>query len=301
MSTGNGAITAAEGTVESEDGLPLFWRSWVPAGPAGVLLLAHGLAEHSGRYGHVAAHFAARGWACYAVDQRGHGRSPGPRVHVAHFDLYVADVCALHRLAAARHPGLPVVLVGHSQGGLVALNYAYRYPGSLAGLVLSSPFLAVSPDLAPPRIKRAAAAVLLRIAPSLLLPNPIDVAWLSHDPAVGEAYARDPLVSHKVSPGWFRAVRQAQQEVRSRAGQLPLPALVMAAGGDRLVDPHAVRRWAEQAPAELVELVWWDGLFHELFNETVKETVFARVNSWLEARMAASRPAAAAPRPGPPP
>jgi lysophospholipase len=104
---------------------------------------------------------------------------------------------------------------------------------------------------------------------------------------VGEAYARDPLVSRKVSPGWFRAVRQAQREVTGRAALCPLPALVMAAGGDRLVDPQAVRRWAEQAPPGRAELVWWEGLYHELFHETVKERVFARMESWLERRMGA--------------
>jgi acylglycerol lipase len=285
VSTLHEGITRVEGLVESDDGLRLFWRGWCPAAPRAALLLVHGLAEHSGRYEHVAAHFAERGYASYAVDCRGHGMSPGPRVHVPHFDLYVGDVRALHRLAAARHPGAPIFLVGHSQGGLVALHYAYAHPAGLRGLVLSSPFLDVHPDTAPPRAKRMGARLLARVSPGVLLPNALNVSCLSRDPAVGEAYARDPLVSRKVSPGWFRAVRQAQREVTARAPLLPLPALIMAAGGDRLVDPQVVRRWAEQAPPERTEFVWWEGLYHELFNETVKDEVFARMEAWLERRM----------------
>lgn len=284
MSTAS-AITHVEGTLESDDGLRLFWRAWVPSAPRALLLLVHGLAEHSGRYDHVAAYFAERGYACYAVDYRGHGKSPGPRVHVSHFDLYVGDVRALQRLAMGRHPGLPAFVVGHSQGGLVALHHAFRHASGLRGLVLSSPFLAVHPDSAPPRVKRLGAHVLARLYPPIVLRNPLDVTWLSRDPAVGEAYARDPLVSRKVSPGWFRAVRQAQREILPRAALLPVPALIMAGSGDRLVDPHTIRRWAEQAPADRVEFVWWDGLYHELFNETVKEAVLARVESWLERRL----------------
>jgi acylglycerol lipase len=285
VSTAPPGLSRADGHLASDDGLQLFWRGWIPATPRAVLLFVHGLAEHSGRYEHVATHFADRGHACYAVDYRGHGRSPGRRVHVSHLDLYVSDVRALHRLAAGRHPGRPVFLVGHSQGGLVALHYVFAHPGGLRGLVLSSPFLAVHPDSAPPRVKRLAARLLARVYPSVVLPNLLDVSCLSHDPAVGEAYLRDPLVSRKVSPGWSRAVRQAQREITGRAPLLPLPALIMAGSGDRLVDAHAVRRWAEQAPPERVELVWWDGLYHELFNETAKEEVFARVQGWLERQM----------------
>jgi acylglycerol lipase len=285
VSTAVTGVSRTSGQLESDDGLRLFWQAWIPASPQAVLLIVHGLAEHSGRYEHVAERFAGRGYACYAVDYRGHGQSPGPRVHVSHFDLYLGDVRGLHRLAAGRHQGVPVFLVGHSQGGLIAIHYVFRHAAGLRGLVLSAPFLAVHADSAPPRIKRLGARVLGRVYPSLVLPNPLDVTRLSHDPAVGEAYLRDPLVSRKVSPGWFRAVRQAQREITARAPLLPLPSLIMAGSGDTLVDPQAIRRWAEQAPADRVEFVWWDGLYHELFNETAKEAVFSRVQAWLERRL----------------
>jgi acylglycerol lipase len=125
------------------------------------------------------------------------------------------------------------------------------------------------------------AALLRRLSPRLTLPTRIDASVLSRDPEVGAAYARDPLVSSKASAGWLYAVARAQRQVHAAAGSLRLPTLVMASGGDLLVDPEAARRFALEAPAESVEFVWWDGYFHEMLNDAGRERVIARIVRWV--------------------
>lgn len=267
------------------DGLELFWRGWRPPAPSGVLLLVHGLAEHSGRYGHVGRYAAARGWAAYAFDARAHGRSPGPKVHVRRFEEFLEDVRSMLALVRERHPGLPVFLLGHSQGGLVVLLYALRHPEGLAGIAVTSPFLDTHPARRPSAAFRLALAVLLRVAPRLLLPSGADPRLVSRDPAVVKAYVEDPLVSRRVSPAWYAALRRAQAEVRGGAARLAVPALVLASPDDGLVDPEAVRRFVAAAPADKVEASWWPGLSHELMNEPEREQVLARIDGWLQARL----------------
>jgi alpha-beta hydrolase superfamily lysophospholipase len=275
-----------EGRVTTDDGIDLYWQAWLPDRPRAVLLFVHGLGEHSGRYAGAAAYFAARGYACYAVDCRSHGRSPGRRVDIASFDGFLADVDAARRVVGEAHAGLDQILVGHSQGGLVALAYALRRPEGLVTVVASSPLLGAHPSLRP-GLLRITVRLLSRLVPSLPLPSRVDPRLVSRDPAVVEAYVRDPLVSRRVSPRWFLAVQRTLQQVHADAGRLRLPTLILAAGDDRLVDLEATRRWVSRTPAGLVDLIVWDGLFHEVFNEPEREQVYGRLASWLEGRRTA--------------
>ena len=275
-------VERAEGWARSADGTALFFRSWRGPSPRASVAVVHGLGEHSGRYDHVGAFLAARGYDCWAGDVRGHGLSPGPRVHVDDFGLYADDAGAV--LDLARAAGGPLFLIGHSQGGLVALLRALRHPEGLAGVVVSSPYLAAHPDAAPKSVKLALAAVLLRVSPGFLIGSGLPTGALSHDPAVERDYLADPLVSRKASPAWLRAARRAQEEVKAGAPRFPVPVLVMAAGDDRLVDPAAVREWAARAPAATTTFVEWPGFFHEMFNEVGKERVLERVVEWMDSR-----------------
>jgi len=279
-----GDVRAEEGFEETPGGR-LFFRSWTPAAPRAVLLFVHGLAEHSGRYDHVGRHFATKGYASHAIDIRGHGRSPGPRVHVDSFAPWLDDVAAGLALVRRAHPGLPFVVVGHSQGGLIVLLQALRDPDDRTATVVSSPLLGVAPASRPGRALRAVTRLLMRWAPRLLVPNKVDPGWLSHDPEVGRAYVADPLVSRKVSAGWFRALQRAFAEAHAGAGRWASPLLVLASRGDRVVDPDAVARWVAAAPAPLVSSVFWDDLHHELFNETTRQDVFAAMERWLAERL----------------
>jgi lysophospholipase len=278
-------IEAVDGSCKTRDGLSLHFRAWRPGDARAVLLVLHGLAEHSGRYLHVGERFAGAGYAVYALDHRGHGQSPGPRVHVAGFDEFLEDVDALRAVAEAQHPGRPLVLVGHSHGGLVALRYVLKRPGGITAAILSSPLLGVHASTRASPGLVALARVLSVLWPGLLLPNHLDASLLSHDPEVVRAYQADPLVSHRVSPRWFTSSMMAIRQAHERAPQLAVPLLLMVSGADRIVDPEASERFAARAPKGKLDLVLWDGLYHEMFNEPERETVFARMEAWLEERV----------------
>ena len=150
---------------------------------------------------------------------------------------------------------------------------------------MSSPFLRAHPSATPSLLRLALTAALFRIAPAFVTSSGIDSAAISHDPEVVRAYVEDPLVSRKVSAGWYRAALAAQKEVNEGAARFAVPVLVMASGEDRLVDPLAIREWASRAPADRTTFVEWPGFFHEMFNEVGNEQVLTRVVEWLEARL----------------
>jgi alpha-beta hydrolase superfamily lysophospholipase len=276
-----------EGETRSADGTRLFWQAWdTQDPPRAALLLVHGFGDHSGRYLYPVHHFVPRGFACLASDYRGHGRSDGLKGHVDGFDPYVDDVRAAHELMRQRYPGVPDFVVAHSHGAMIALRYALRHPDGLNGIVMNSPLLGIHPLTAASPALAAAGRVLSIFAPRLRLGNNVNPAYMSRDPQVVASYRTDPLIGTKASARWFTSMLRAIDEAHAEAGRLSVPALVMAAGEDRCVDPEAVRRWAARAPEDKVEFVWWDGLFHETFNEPEKQKVFERIESWLEQRLA---------------
>ncbi len=274
------------GRLATDDGLELFYQSWIPPKVERILLFIHGLGEHSGRYTNPVLHFAPRAAACWSVDLRGHGHSPGRRVHVDHFDDYTSDVAVLHRTAQEHHPELPIFLVGHSMGGLIALRYLLDGRQHVAGGIISSPGLAAHPDFEPPAFLKSLARLLSRIAPRLLIPSNLDSSAISRDPEVVAAYRADPLVSNKVSARWYTSMVDAQAEVFERAATLDRPILLMQSAADRLVSPQATHRWATAAPEQWVQYQVWEGFFHEMFNEPERAQVFELMEHWLATQAA---------------
>jgi len=201
---------------------------------------------------------------------------------VDRFDEFLTDLRAVHRLVRDACPGLPLFLIGHSQGGLITLRYTLAHPEDLTGIVVSSPFLGLHPDARPNALLRFVAHLLSAVAPRLMLSKPPDASLLSRDPEVGEAYLADPLVSRSVSARWFTEVMAVHRDTLERAGELRARTLVMQSGADRLADPEATRAWADAGPADLVDYVEWEGFYHEMFNEPEQERVFDRVEEWLK-------------------
>lgn len=275
--------------IKTDDGLELFCQSWIPETCLGAIALVHGLAEHSGRYAATAKYLANSGWAVHACDLRGHGLSPdghrSGRVHIDKFSDYARDVDALMKLAGEKHPGLPRVILGHSMGGLISINYALDYPEKLDGAIISSPALGTHPEYQPPLVLRLLVKIMSRLTPRALFKSNLDTNAISRDPQVVQAYISDPLVSEKVSARWFDSMMKAIAESNSRAASLRIPMLLMQSGDDILVDPAAPGRWAEAAPDGRVELVVWDGLYHEMLNEPEKDQVRARISTWLDGRI----------------
>lgn len=278
--------THTQGQVTTDDGQTLRWQSWIPERPKAVLYFVHGLAEHSGRYGFPVEYFVGRGYACWAFDLRGHGESSGRRVHVDDFDDYAVDVATVLRHLRREHEDLPVFLVGHSMGGLIALRYFLDHQDAFRGAILSSPALRTHPSQEPPKVLRAIAGLLSRLMPGMLFPSDLETEAISRDPAIVEAYRADPLVTSKVSARWFTSIEKAMGEVRTRCGEVHQPLLIMHSGSDRLTDPKASRSWAEQAPERWVTHVEWPDLYHEMFNEPERDAVFERMEGWLAERLA---------------
>ena len=274
-------------TTRTTDGLDLHVRSWVPPQPRASVAIVHGLAEHAQRYGALAVWLAERGFAVHAVDCRGHGRSPGPRVHVDSFDEWVRDADALRAFVREAHPTLPRFQLGHSQGALITILSVGREPSGLDGVVLSSPFLSMHAGLRPNRVMRAGVSLLLKLAPRRPLPIGAPPQFVSRDPGVVAHYRADPLVqaSNRVSAGWYRAMAPAQAEAMGLAAAWSVPTLLMAAGSDLLTDPAATETWAGQARSEVVTYRPWPGLYHEIFNEPERLAVYAALLSWLESRL----------------
>ncbi len=274
------------GHARTADRLELAWQSWSPAAPRGVIVVVHGLAEHCGRYQETAEHLSARGWAVVAGDLRAHGLSADPpkagRVHVGRFEDYFKDVDALIGLAREHYPELPLYLLGHSMGGLISIRYSLDYPERLAGVVISSPALAIHPESKPPLLLRLVVGILSRLAPRVRFASDLDTEAISRDPDVVKAYIDDPLVSDKVSARWYAEFLKSMKKAHKDAASLTLPMLLMQSGSDLLVDPDAPRRWAAMASDGLVELVVWEDFYHEMFNEPQKDRVREKLITWLQ-------------------
>jgi lysophospholipase len=200
------------------------------------------------------------------------------------------DVEAFRNVALEHHAGVPLFLLGHSMGGLITISYVLKSSDRLAGAIISSPALGTHPDFKPPLLLRLLVTVLDRLAPRLRFPSDLDTNAISRDPEVVRAYLDDPLVSQKVSARWYAEILRAIEWAHANAKALQIPLLLMQSGADRLVDPAAAARWTRSAPAGQVELVHWEGLYHEMFNEPERQQVRRRVLEWLLQRMA--RPAA---------
>ncbi len=268
------------------DGARLALRRARAAGRTrGALILLHGFGDHSGRYAETASWFAERGVSVWALDQRGHGRTPGRRGHVSRFAQFVSDVAALRKLVSGEEPA-PQLLLGHSLGAIVVLRYLETAPEGLAGAVVSSPWLAETMGV--PVWRRALARVLLDVRPALPVATGLNVAHLSTDPAVGQEARSDPLYHRVMTARSYREVRQAQRAVVEEGDRIAVPLLFLLAGDDRIVSRSAAEAFArrlERAGRATVRV--YDGFFHEIFHEPQRARVFRDVEQWLEHLLAA--------------
>ena len=254
----------------------LVLHEWPGERPRYTALIAHGYGEHAGRYAHVAEHLVRHGASVYAPDHLGHGRSEGERVLVERLDDLVDDLQTVARKAQRDQPGQPVVLIGHSMGGLVAARYAQLHGSELAALVLSGPAIGGNPAI----------EALLAMDP---IPDlPIDPAVLSRDPAVGRAYAEDPLVWH----GPFRhatlAALFAGVSAVAAGPRLMLPTLWLHGEEDALAPLAEARIAVERIRGKRLESIVYPGARHEIFNETNRSEVLAAVTSFVDRVLARS-------------
>lgn len=260
-------------------------RYWAPDGrePVGTLLAVHGLSEHSGRYEGLALAARDLGLALAAVDLVGHGRSPGRRGHIDSFDAdHLGAVDALVRRVESERPDMPLVLVGHSLGGLIVARWAQRrvFARRLRGLILIAPF--VAPRMPIPGWKLAVAHALENVLPSLRLATGIADEDVFREPVERARFAADPLVQRKISVGHWAALTAARERLVADAGELEIPTLFLLAGDDRVISTDAARALARRMPTATV--IEYPEAFHALLHDPLASEVTCDLLAWALAR-----------------
>ncbi len=269
-----------EGKFAGVKKLNLYYQCWLPEEkPKTVLLVAHGLAEHSGRYTGLASYFVSRGYAVYTLDHRGHGKSEGARIYVDRFDDYIADLRTFHELVRKECPGERFFLVGHSMGGTIAVAYAIKYQQDLTGLILSGASLV--PAGATPPLLLIIAGITSALFPKTGLAA-LDASAISRDKAVVEAYEKDPLVYRgKIPARTATELARMWRELPQKMSDLKLPLLILHGSADRLAPPQGSRLLYERASSADKTLKIYEGLYHEVFNEPERMQVMGDVEQWL--------------------
>lgn len=261
------------------DGTRLFRRAWLPREARRVVVLVHGLAEHSGRYEHVAAWLATRECAVHAFDHRGHGRSEGPRGHVGAFSELLDDVEAFLEIVRREHPGLPVALIGHSMGGLVTTALLCERKPDVACAVTSGVPLEVPEHVSP--LRQRVARVLRRLAPRLRMAAGLEPDALSRDPEVVRRYVEDPLVFRRVTVSLATELLAAVTRTAGGAFQVQVPMLLLHGESDRLCPARGSRTFHGQLRGPGHRLRVYPQLRHEIFNEPEQEQVLEDLFEWL--------------------
>ena len=267
------------GTTEfaaTRDGQSQLRRHWSAESPRASLLLVHGIGEHSGRYEHVGAFLASRGVDTLGFDNRGFGQSGGRRAYVESFDEFLDDVEDL--LAERRELDVPVILMGHSLGGLISTRYLVSGRTLPDMAVLSSPALAAIV----PRWQRIAAPVFSRVAPKLFIPSEIDGDLLTRDEAVQDAYLNDPLVIAGATARLGNEIFVNMKSTSAVLDRIALPTYVLHGDSDRLIPPSASAPLAQLPNVTRVE---WEGLRHECLNEPEQEKVLAGIGDWIDSQL----------------
>lgn len=266
----------------TRDGHTLAVQDWPLDGATpqrGVVLLVHGLGEHVGRYDHVARRLNSWGFAVRGYDHWGHGESTGAPGSLPSDSRLLDDLVEVVDATRADHgAGTPLILLGHSLGGLVVGRFVSLGLRPVDALVMSSP--ALDPGLS--GFQKLLVAVLPKLVPNLRVGNGLNASFISHDPAVVKAYQQDPKVHDRISARLARFIAEGGPATLALAPQWKVPTLLMYAGEDKLVNPNGSRQFAAAAPQGLVKTQCFDSLYHEIFNELDAEPVFETLEVWLE-------------------
>lgn len=276
-----------QATAKSRDGRSVFYRCLAPSAAKAGILLVHGMGEHSGRYGWVMSQLADAGFAVYAPDYYGHGRSVPPGGVLA--DLRSAgkaldDLRAAHEAARQKQQGLPWFLLGHSLGGTLCILYALQHQAELRGLVLSAAAVSLPAYVSPLLLKIS--ALLARLLPRLPIQS-FDYLTLTRRPEVIEALLQDPLYyKGKVRARSGYQILRAFGEAGRRLGELRLPVLCLQGGADTQVDPGDAQRVYDGATSTDKSVRIFPGLYHEILNEPEREQVLGVILDWLRRHLA---------------
>lgn len=267
-------------TLVAPDGLQLAYEMFeAPSDRArGAVLFLHGWSDHAGRWLETGERLCEAGYSTYLLHLRGHGRSGGRRGHLSRFSQLLGDLQAFRRAVRAR-TAAPQVLLGHSFGGLIVLRYLETQPSDpVAKAIVSAPFLGLGYPVS--ALKLAAGRLLADLAPTVAFTTGIDPTALSRDPAVGAAYAADPLVHHRMSAGAWKEIQWAQRAVPADARRIEGPLLFLLAGEDHIVDAELARAFAGGLTGD-VQVRWYPEMYHEVLHDPQQDAVLADLLAFL--------------------
>ncbi len=280
-----GHMNGSEGTFTSFDGTTLYFREWRGKEQIANILIIHGLGEHSGRYLKLAEDFNKSGFNAFSFDLRGHGKSGGKRGHIMNFDEYLYDLHNFKQMLYKRSPK-PIFILGHSMGGLIAMNFAIKNPAEIQGLITSSPLFRIRAKV--PEWKKKLGVFLSSRIPSLSMSNGLNPDHLSHAPEVVKAYINDPLVHTKVTARWFTEITKAMEETFRTAQRLNVPVLMLHGGSDLLTDPKGSEEIYGLLTVRDKTLKIYNGYYHEIYNEVERERPVADTIEWIRKRLSTS-------------
>jgi alpha-beta hydrolase superfamily lysophospholipase len=276
-----GSMEHKEGTFQGAGGIDLYYQSWRAGKEThAIMAIIHGFGEHSGRYTNVVNHLIPQGYTIYGFDLRGHGRSPGQRGHINSWDEYRGDGKTFLHMISKQEPNLPVFILGHSMGALIALDYLLHDPARLRGAIISGaplePVGVAKPFLV------LLARVLSRVWPRFSLPLGLDPKGISRDPDVVKAYQADPLVHGKTTVRWGTEILQTIEWVKAHAADVKIPILLIHGGSDPLNSPDGTRNFFDKVTFPDKEMKIYPGSYHEVHNDLDYGQVMKDMTQWLE-------------------
>jgi len=278
-------IRNKSGYFNNSEGARLFHQSWAPSvNLKAVLVVVHGLAEHSGRYLNLVNEFVPRGYMVCGMDNRGHGHSEGRRSYINRFDDYVLDLDSYVDLIKSEHPNTKLLMIGHSLGGTIATAYAELHQIKLTGLILSAPALKAGSSIT--KKDKLLARIASRLLPTAGVAS-LDAKSISKDHVVVEAYLKDPLVyTGKISARLgFEIIQAIEKTIPPLMPEIMIPTLIMQGDEDRLSNPEGSDILFQNISSTDKTLKRYPGLFHEIFNEPERATVFNDLRVWIESRL----------------
>ncbi len=273
-----------EGYLKGVRDTDIYYQYWLPEGePKAILLVVHGLAEHSGRYMNVVNFLVPLGYAVYGIDHIGHGKSDGKRVYVKRFQDYTKTLKNYFDMIREWQPEKPIFLIGHSMGGLISAAYLLEHQDELSGAVLSGPGIKVPDNI-------SQAIIFVGNMLSIIMPKAgliqLDAEGVSRDPAVVDAYVNDPLVyTGKITARLGAELLKAMQYVTDQAPKIRLPIMIVQGSDDKLVDPSGAQLLYDLVSSKDKTIKIYNGFYHEVFNEPEHEQVLNDVKTWIEAHL----------------
>jgi len=270
-----------EGKFTGRNNFSLYRQAWLPDGiPVAILVVVHGIAEHSSRYTNLVNYFVPKGYAVYSFDLRGHGKSDGTRSYIEHFSYYLDDVKTFCDLVGAENKNAKIFLVGHSMGSTIAIDYAIQHQNELKGLIVSGTTLKAGASV-------NKASILMAKILSVLMPTmgvmALDTNLLCRDKAVVAAYVNDPLVyTGKLRARWGIELMKTMTKLQSGMSELTLPILIMQGTQDRISDPSSSQMLFDGVSSKDKTMKLYEGFYHEIFNDPERQQVFSDMETWLK-------------------